>query len=245
MPEHDPQVGQAERSTSVSPASSTCGDADAEIAVMRSVGACATPSDDDRLAGLHRAAGDEDRRDVEPHGGVEHARGDLVAVGDAHQRVGRVAVDHVLDGVRDHLAGGQRVEHPAVAHRDAVVHGDRVELPRHPARLADRAGDEVAQVLEVHVTGHELGVGVRDRDDRACRSRRRPCRWRARGRGLRRRCGRGWSRGNEGPARRSPAGSGSRPRPVRGCGRREPGGPASRYALPRDVTGRATHEEFA
>ena len=44
MPEQDPQVGQAERSTRVSPESSTCGDADAEIAVMRSVGACATPS---------------------------------------------------------------------------------------------------------------------------------------------------------------------------------------------------------
>ena len=44
MPEHDPQVGQAERSTTVSPASSTDADAEAEIAVMRSVGACATPS---------------------------------------------------------------------------------------------------------------------------------------------------------------------------------------------------------
>ena len=44
MPEHDPQVGQALRSTSASPESSTCGDADAEIAVMRAVGACATPS---------------------------------------------------------------------------------------------------------------------------------------------------------------------------------------------------------
>ena len=43
MPEHEPQVGQAERSTSVSPASSTADDADAEIAVIRSVGACATP----------------------------------------------------------------------------------------------------------------------------------------------------------------------------------------------------------
>ena len=43
MPEQEPQVGHAERSTSASPASSTAGDADAEIAVIRSVGACATP----------------------------------------------------------------------------------------------------------------------------------------------------------------------------------------------------------
>ena len=44
MPEHEPHVGQALRSTIVSPESSTCEDADAEIAVIRSVGACATPS---------------------------------------------------------------------------------------------------------------------------------------------------------------------------------------------------------
>ena len=44
MPEQDPQVGQAERSTSDRPASSTSALADAEIVVIRSVGACATPS---------------------------------------------------------------------------------------------------------------------------------------------------------------------------------------------------------
>ena len=44
MPEQEPQVGQAERSTSVRPSSSTSGEALAEMAVIRSVGACATPS---------------------------------------------------------------------------------------------------------------------------------------------------------------------------------------------------------
>jgi hypothetical protein len=53
-----------------------------------------------------------------------------------------------------------------VAHRDAVVDGDRVELLGDPARLLDRARDEVTHVLEVHVAGDELGVGVGDRDDR-------------------------------------------------------------------------------
>lgn len=43
MPEHDPHVGQALRSTSDSPSSSTWSLALAEIAVMRSVGAWATP----------------------------------------------------------------------------------------------------------------------------------------------------------------------------------------------------------
>ena len=44
MPEQDPQVGQAERSTELSPSSLTSSDAEAEMAVTRSVGACATPS---------------------------------------------------------------------------------------------------------------------------------------------------------------------------------------------------------
>jgi len=43
MPEQEPQVGQAERSTMDSPSSSTSEEADAEIAVIRSVGAWATP----------------------------------------------------------------------------------------------------------------------------------------------------------------------------------------------------------
>src|SRR3954467_12982010 len=44
MPEHDPQVGQAERSTMDNPSASTAGLADAAMAVIRSVGVSATPS---------------------------------------------------------------------------------------------------------------------------------------------------------------------------------------------------------
>jgi hypothetical protein len=121
---------------------------------------------DDGLAGLHRAAGDEHDRDVQPHRGVEHARGDLVAVGDADERVGLVRVDHVLDGVGDDLARGQRVEHAAMTHGDAVVDCDGVELTRHAARGANCLGHDLADVFQVHVARHELGVGVRDGDDR-------------------------------------------------------------------------------
>jgi hypothetical protein len=77
-----------------------------------------------------------------------------------------VALDHVLDGVGDHLTRRQRVQHPAVAHGDAVVDGDGVELARDPAGLAHGARHQLAQLLEVHVAGHELGVGVGDRDER-------------------------------------------------------------------------------
>src|SRR5690606_2766861 len=110
-----------------------------------------------RFAGLHGAAGDEDDGDVEAHGGHQHARGDLVAVGDADHGVGAVRVDHVLDRVGDDVAAGQRVEHAVVAHGDAVVHGDGVEFLGNATGRFDLAGNELAQVFEVHVTGHELG----------------------------------------------------------------------------------------
>ena len=118
------------------------------------------------LARLHGAAGDEDGRDVEPHGGHEHARGDLVAVGDAHEGVGAVGADHVLHGVGDEVAAGQGVEHAVVAHGDAVVDGDRVELLGQAPGGLDLGGHEAPDVAQTHVAGHELGEGVRDGDDR-------------------------------------------------------------------------------
>ena len=118
------------------------------------------------LAGLHGATGDEDHRHVEAHGGHQHSRGDLVAVGDAHQGIGTVGVDHVLDAVGDQVATRQRVEHAVVAHGDAVVHGDGVELLGHPAGLLDLAGHQLPHVLQVHMPRHELGEGVGHGDDR-------------------------------------------------------------------------------
>ncbi len=55
-------------------------------------------------AGEHRAAGDDDGGQVEPRGGHEHARDDLVAVGDEHDRVEGVRRDGDLDGVGDGLS---------------------------------------------------------------------------------------------------------------------------------------------
>ncbi len=83
-----------------------------------------------------------------------------------HTSVRAVRVDHVLHGVRNDVAGGQRVEHPVVAHGDTVVHGNRVEFLGHAAGFLDRGGHQVAHVLEVDVPGDELGEGVGDRDDR-------------------------------------------------------------------------------
>ncbi len=165
MPEQEPQVGQA-FSSMRRMSSSEIVVVDGVRDRVDQVELADRAVDEGRLAGLHRAAGDEDRRDVEPHRGHQHARGDLVAVGDADQRVGAVRLDHVLDGVGDQVAGGQGVEHAAVAHGDAVVDRDGVELAGDAARRLDRLGDDPADRLEVGVAGHELGEAVGDRDDR-------------------------------------------------------------------------------
>ena len=119
-----------------------------------------------RLACLHRPAGDEDGGDVEAQRRHQHAGRDLVAVGDAHQRVGAMGVDHVFDGIGNQLARGQRIEHAAVTHGDAVVDGDGVELLGHTASRLDLAGDELAEVLQVDMARHELGEAVGNGDDR-------------------------------------------------------------------------------
>ena len=112
------------------------------------------------------------RRDVEAQRGHQHPGRDLVAVGDAHQRIGAVGVRHVFH--RSAISSrGQRVQHAVVAHRDAVVHRDGVELWRRRRRL-DLARHQLPEVLQVHVPGTELGERVGDRDDRrgivvACR----------------------------------------------------------------------------
>ena len=49
-----------------------------------------------------------------------------------------------------------------MAHRDTVINGDGVEFLGDAASLTDSAGDQFTHVLQVHVTGHELGERVRD-----------------------------------------------------------------------------------
>src|SRR5690606_36452975 len=118
------------------------------------------------LARFHGAAGNKNNRDIQPHGGHQHTGGDLVTVGDADHGVGAVGVDHVLHRVGDDVAAGQRVEHAVVAHDDAVVHRDGVEFLGDAARSFHFPGHQLAQILQVHVSGHELGEGVGDGDDR-------------------------------------------------------------------------------
>jgi len=118
------------------------------------------------LASLHRAAGNEDGRNIEAQRSHQHARGDLVAVGDANHGVSAVAIDHVFDRIGDQVARGQRIEHAGVTHGDAVIDGDGVEFLGDTAGRFDLARHQLPQILEVHVPRHELGEGVHHGDDR-------------------------------------------------------------------------------
>jgi hypothetical protein len=87
--------------------------------------------------------------------GHQHPPRDLVAVGDAHESVRAVGVDHVLDGIGDQLVQGQAVQHALVPHGDAVVHGDGVEPLGHCPCPMDLSRHQFAQRLEVATEGSQ------------------------------------------------------------------------------------------
>ena len=117
-------------------------------------------------AGFHRAARHEDGRDVEPHRGQHHARGNLVTVADTHERVRLVRVHHIFHAVRDNVTGRQGIQHPVVAHGNAIVHGDRVEFGREATQLLDLGLDNLAGIVKMSMTGNKLRKGIGDGDDR-------------------------------------------------------------------------------
>ncbi len=117
-------------------------------------------------AGRHRAARDEDGRDVEADGRHQHPGGDLVAVGDADHPVEAVGREHRLHAVGDQLAGREGELHPLVPHRDPVVDADGVELEGDGAGGPDGRLHQGAELAEVDVAGDDVDVGVDDRDER-------------------------------------------------------------------------------
>ena len=165
MPEQEPQVGQAERSIVRASSSLTVLSAAAIMASIRSTALrLAAPA---HLARFHRAAGDENRRNVQPHRRHQHAGRDLVAIGDADQRVGAMGVDHVFDRVGDQLARGQlnracRRGPWRCRRRSAMVLNS---LATPPAASISRA-TSWPRSFRCTWPGHELGEGIGDRDDR-------------------------------------------------------------------------------
>jgi hypothetical protein len=118
------------------------------------------------LAGLHWPAGNKNHRNVQAQRCHQHAGGDLVAVGDAHQRIGGVAIDHVFHRIGDQVAAGQRIQHAAVAHGNAVIDGDGVEFLGDATGFFDLACHQLTHIVQVHVARHKLGEGVGNGNDR-------------------------------------------------------------------------------
>ena len=161
MPEHEPQDGQAIVFQHL------------QARLRRSCrpGKRPTPSKTEirsttcaigRAPGGHRPAGDENRRDVDPHRRHQHPRDDLVAVGDADHAVEAVGLDHRLHAVGDQFARGQGILHPCMAHGDAVIHADGVELEGNSAGSAHGFLHQPAEFLQVDMPGDDVDVGVDD-----------------------------------------------------------------------------------
>ncbi len=53
-----------------------------------------------------------------------------------------------------------------MAHGDAVIDGDGVELLGHAPGPLDLARHQLAEILQVHMAGHELGERIGHGDDR-------------------------------------------------------------------------------
>ena len=52
----------------------------------------------------------------------------FVAIGNTHQRVGAMGIDHVFQAVGNQVPRRQAIEHAVMAHGDPVIDGDRVEF---------------------------------------------------------------------------------------------------------------------
>ena len=118
------------------------------------------------LTGLHRTAAHEYRRNVQSHGGHQHARCNLVAVRDAYHGVRLVAVHHIFHRVGNDVARWQRVEHAVVSHGNAVVYGDGVELSGIAAHFFYLFLYYLSCLVQMSMSGHKLSERVNDGDDR-------------------------------------------------------------------------------
>ena len=163
MPEQEPQVGQPARSRASSPAAESLPSCLAAAATKTSIRSIALPVG--VAAGFHRPAADENRGDIAAHGGHQHARHDLVAVGDADHAVEAMRAEHRLHRIGDDLAAGERIFHARVPHGDAVVHADGVEDEGHAAGPADALLDVLPDLVQVDVAGNDVHVAVADGDE--------------------------------------------------------------------------------
>ena len=118
------------------------------------------------FAGLHRPARNEHRRNVKPHRSHQHARGNFIAIGNAHHCVSTMGIDHILDTVGNNLARGQGVKHSVMAHGNAVINRNGVEFLGHATSRLNLTRHQLPQILQMHMARHKLGEAVHHSNDR-------------------------------------------------------------------------------
>lgn len=115
-------------------------------------------------AGLDGAAIDEDGWAVQPRHTDKAAGHVLVAAPHGDEAVETLAADHGFDGVRDDLTRHQRILHTLGAIADAVGNGDGVEDDRFAPRRIGTFFGLFCELIDVHVTGGDIGPGRGDTD---------------------------------------------------------------------------------
>ena len=119
------------------------------------------------MTGQHRAAGDENGRDIQSGRGHQQAGNVFIAVGDHNKAVELMSQRHRLGRVGDQVAGDQRILHTDMSHRDAVTHRDCGDDDRGAARHRDAHLDRLRDLIEVHMTGDDLVPAGNNADQRA------------------------------------------------------------------------------
>ena len=109
----------------------------------------------------HRPAGEHDRRDVHRRRRHDQRRRGLVAAGQQHHAVERIAVQH-LDQAEIGEVPVERRGRPLAGLLDRVAG----EFERHAAGVADAVAHALGQIQVMAVAWRQVGAGLRDADDR-------------------------------------------------------------------------------
>ena len=117
-------------------------------------------------ARFHGAARDKNSGYVQPHGRHEHARGNLVAIGNTDHGVGHMGIDHVFHAVGNELSRRERVKHAVMTHRDSIIDGNRVEFGCKAALLFNDPLYALTDFVQMNVSGDELRERIGDGNHR-------------------------------------------------------------------------------
>ena len=118
------------------------------------------------VAAEHRAAGNNNRRNVDAGRCHHETRNILIAGRHHHETVKRMGDGHGFRRVRNQLAGNERVLHTLVAHRETVAYSDGREDERHTARKGNALLHGIHNIVQVHVPRNDIVLRADDADQR-------------------------------------------------------------------------------